>query len=100
MSNERGYHHTPIGPKDESNMGQSSQSPKQTKRMSRLRAYVKTCRLLYNQCLEERLRLGRLGLDERKHASERARLIYKMMREGKTTTTTTFDDGAELGQSC
>jgi hypothetical protein len=47
---------------------EASQWETSSKKISRLRAYVKTCILVYNQCLEERNNVGRgLKHDEQKH---------------------------------
>jgi hypothetical protein len=57
---------------------------------NKVTAYLRTCKLLYNQCLEERMRFerehehdGQKHKFSRKSVSQRARLIYQ--REKKTT---------------
>jgi hypothetical protein len=59
---------------------------------NRVSAYIRTCKLLYDQCLEERMQFesehrhdGQKHKYDRKHASQRAKLIYE--RE-KTATAT------------
>jgi hypothetical protein len=56
-------------------------------KMNPLRAYIQACRLVYNQCLEERRYRRGLKQEQKqkqKHAiistSERVRLIYQRIR--------------------
>jgi len=65
---------------------------------NRVSAYIRTCKLLYDECLEERLQFesehrhdGQKHKYDRKHASQRAKLIYQREKTQTTAADATAD---------